>query len=177
LEKQDKFYVVEMVKSENIEKGLNNKEVVEDIKLKLKNFEKAKVLSKLIAEINQKKFLKSNFVNFSKNENANIKKTTLENINDSKILNNDIVSQIYNFAEKKVNLAYDAQSDEGYLVYVDKIIKVSIDKNSDEYEKYFKLSKIKMTNELFNTYDRYIKEIYEIDINYKALKTVKNYFN
>ena len=34
-----------------------------------------------------------------------------------------------------------------------------------------------MTNELFNTYDRYIKEIYEIDINYKALKTVKNYFN
>ena len=177
LEKQDKFYVVEMVKSENIEKGLNNKEVVEDIKLKLKNFEKAKVLSKLIAEINQKKFLKSNFVNFSKNENANIKKTTLENINDSKILNNNIVSQIYNFAEKKVNLAYDAQSDEGYLVYVDKIIKVSIDKNSDEYEKYFKLSKIKMTNELFNTYDRYIKEIYEIDINYKALKTVKNYFN
>jgi len=177
LEKKDKFYVVEMVKSENIEKGLNNKEVVEDIKLKLKNFEKAKVLSKLIAEINQKKFLKSNFVNFSKNENANIKKTTLENINDSKILNNDIVSQIYNFAEKKVNLAYDAQSDEGYLVYVDKIIKVSIDKNSDEYEKYFKLSKIKMTNELFNTYDRYIKEIYEIDINYKALKTVKNYFN
>ena len=88
-----------------------------------------------------------------------------------------MISQIYNFAEKKVNLAYDAQSDEGYLVYVDKIIKVSIDKNSDEYEKYFKLSKIKMTNELFNTYDRYIKEIYEIDINYKALKTVKNYFN
>ena len=42
---------------------------------------------------------------------------------------------------------------------------------------YFKLSKIRITNELFNTYDNYIKKKYKIDINHKALKTIKDYFN
>jgi len=34
-----------------------------------------------------------------------------------------------------------------------------------------------MTNDLYNTFDNYIRNKYEIDINYEALKTVKNYFN
>ena len=64
-----------------------------------------------------------------------------------------------------------------FLIYIDSVISVSINENSDEYEKYFRLSKISITNGLFNTYDSYIKKKYEIEINYKALKTVKNYFN
>jgi len=30
---------------------------------------------------------------------------------------------------------------------------------------------------LYNTYDNYLKERYEIEINYQALNTIKNYFN
>ena len=37
--------------------------------------------------------------------------------------------------------------------------------------------KIKITNELYNTYDNYIKKRYKIDINYQALDLVKNSFN
>ena len=74
-------------------------------------------------------------------------------------------------------MSYNIQLTENFLVYVDTIIDVSIDENSDEYKKYFNLSKISITNELFNTYDKYIKEKYKIDINYKALKTLKDYFN
>ena len=40
-----------------------------------------------------------------------------------------------------------------------------------------RLSKIKIANELFNTYDNHIRNKYKIDINYKALETVKSYFN
>jgi len=54
---------------------------------------------------------------------------------------------------------------------------VTISEQSEEYKKYVNLSKIKITNGLFNTYDEYIKKKYKIDINYKALDTVKNYFN
>ena len=32
-----------------------------------------------------------------------------------------------------------------------------------------------MTASLYNTYDLYLKEKYKININYKALETVKNY--
>ena len=64
-----------------------------------------------------------------------------------------------------------------FLVYVDKIENVSLDANSDEYQKYSDLTKNKIKNELYKTYDKYIKEKYEINIYYQALNTVKNYFN
>ena len=60
---------------------------------------------------------------------------------------------------------------------IDKIENVSIKENSDEYQKYLNLSKIKITGELYNTYDNYIRKRYKIDINYQTLDEVKNRFN
>ena len=71
----------------------------------------------------------------------------------------------------------DISFSENFLVYIDKIENVNIKDNSEEYLKYLDLSKIKITNELYNTYDNYIKKRYKIDVNYQALDTVKNYYN
>ena len=53
---------------------------------------------------------------------------------------------------------------------------VAIDEKSDEYQKYLNLSKIKISNELYGTYDLFIKKRYKIVINYKTLEVVKNSF-
>ena len=66
---------------------------------------------------------------------------------------------------------------ESFLIYIDKIENATIDEKSDSYKKYLRLSRLKLSNELFNTYDSYIRKKYKIDINYKTLNTVKNYFN
>ena len=66
---------------------------------------------------------------------------------------------------------------ETFLIYIDKIENATIDEKSDSYKKYLRLSRLKLSNELFNTYDSYIRKKYKIDINYKTLNTVKNYFN
>ena len=66
---------------------------------------------------------------------------------------------------------------ENFLVYIDKIENVNIKDNSDKYQEYLDLSKIKITNDLYNTYDNYIRKRYKIDINYQALDIVKNRFN
>ena len=66
---------------------------------------------------------------------------------------------------------------ESFLIYIDKIKNVTIDEKSDSYKKYLRLSGLKLSNELFHTYDSYIRKKYKIDINYKTLNTVKNYFN
>ena len=177
VEKEDKYYVVEIFNTENVQNNLKNQRVVKDVKNNLESLNKRKSMSEIIGKINQKNFSKLDFDNFSKNKNVPIQKISLENINDTKLLKAGIVNQIYNFPEKQVSASYNIQLTENFLVYINKIIDVSVDENSDEYKKYFKLAKISITNELFNTYDKYIKEKYEIDINYKALKTVKDYFN
>ena len=72
---------------------------------------------------------------------------------------------------------HDLDMTESFVIYIDKIENVTIDEESDNYKEYLKLSRSKLSNELFNTYDSYIRKKYKIDINYKTLKTVENYFN
>ena len=74
-------------------------------------------------------------------------------------------------------LVNDLNLSENFLIYIDKIENVSINNNSEDYQKYLDLSRIRIVNDLYNTYDNYIKKRYKIDINYQALNTVKNYFN
>ena len=173
----DKFFIIEIFKTENIRKDLTNENVRKDIKKELKILKIRKFMSEIISKINQNNFKKLDFDNLSKEKNVVIQKITLENLSDNKILKEQVVNQIYAFPEKKIIVANDIELSENFLIYIEKIISASINENSDEYQKYLKLSKISITNGLFNTYDNYIKKKYEIDINYKALKTVKNYFN
>ena len=88
----------------------------------------------------------------------NIKKISLNNLNDDKILKKEIVKQIYTFPEKKVIIVNDIGLSENFLIYIDKIKNVTIDENSEEYQKYFNLSKNQIVSELYNTYENYIQK-------------------
>ena len=177
MEYESKFFILEVLKTENIQREAENENVKESIKQKLTMKIKRKLISEIISKLNQDNFIKSDFNKLSKDKKVPIQKITLDNLNDNRILKNELVNQIYAFPEKKIIILNDIGLTENFLVYIDKIENTSIDEKSNEYEKYLKLSKIRVTNELFNTYDIYIKEKYKIDINYKALNTVKSYFN
>ena len=177
IEKEDKFFIIEVFKTENIQSDLDNTNVRDDIIQDLKIRKKRELLSEIISKLNQNSFIKSDFIKLSKDKSVVIKKIALDSRNDNSILKEALVNQIYTIPEKKINLVNDIGLTENYLIYIDMIKNVSIDEKSDEYEKYLNISKIKITNGLFNTYDNFVKEKYKIDINYKALNIVKNHFN
>ena len=108
---------------------------------------------------------------------VNIEKIYLKNQNDDKILKKGIIKQVYAYPEKKVIVVNEIGLTENYLVYINKVENVTIDKNSEDYKNYSNLTKIKIANDLYNTYDNYLNSRYEIDINYQALDAVKNYYN
>ena len=145
--------------------------------MNLRKKAKREFISDIISKINQNNFGKSDFDNLSNKENIPIKIISLKNQNDDQILKKELINQIYSFSEKKVIVVHDIEFAENFLIYIDKIENVTIDENSQEYEKYLNLSKLNIANELYNTYDNYIKKRYKIDINHQALTTVKNYFN
>ena len=177
IENKDKYFIVEFIKTEKIQSSIENETVRKDILLNLGNATKRKLISEIISKINKKNFIKSDFDKLSKDENVPIKKIILENQNDDKILKKELISYIYAFPEKKIIVVTDINLSKNLLIYIDNIEHATIKENSDEYQKYLDLSKVKITNELYNTYDNYIKKRYKIDINYQALDLVKNYFN
>ena len=102
---------------------------------------------------------------------------SLNSINDNKTLKNEILQQIYSYPEKKIIVVHDLNFAENFLIFIDKVENASIKDASNKYEEYQRISRVRISNGLFNTYDEYLKNKYEIDINYNALKTVKNYFD
>ena len=62
------------------------------------------------------------------------------------------------FLKKKIIVMHNIGITESFLIYIDKIENVTIDEKSDSYKKYLKLSRLKLSNELFNTYDAYIRK-------------------
>jgi len=177
IEDNEKYFILQIVKTENIQKEFDDEDVQNDILLNLEKIAKRKFIAGIISKINNNNFNKYDFDSLSKKENIPIDKISLINRNDDKIINKELINQIYAFPEKKVIVVNDIGLTENFLVYINEIENVAIDENSKEYDKYLNLAKLKITSELYNTYDSYIKKRYKIDINYQALDTVKNYFN
>ena len=177
VEDQNKYFIVKIVKVEDVQRTMDNSSVKKRVLLDLTKITKRKYITELIAKINKEDFNKSDFEQLSKNENLSIKKATLENQEDNKTFKKEVVKHIYRYPKDRVVMVNDTEFIENYLVYIDKIINVTIDEDSENYKKYNSLTKLKMTTDLFNTYDSYVKNKYKIDINYQALNSVKNFYN
>ena len=177
LENKNKYYLVELTKTENIQKNIEDENVKNIVLLDLSIKTKRKMLAEIVDKINKNNFDKNDFEKLSKKENVNIQTINLNNRNDDKTLKIQIVNEIYNYPEKKVFVVSDLSYTENYLIYVNKIKNVTIGNDTDEYKRYLNLSQVKIANELLNTYDYHLKNKYKVDINYKALDVLKNYFN
>ena len=176
IESQNKYYVVELAKKEIIQQKIEDPGVRKRVLLSLENKGKKKLLINLTSKINKNNFTKNEFDKYAKKNNTSIKKIKIENINDNKILKLEILRQIYAFPKKKVIIVNNKNFEESYLVYTSNVKNVTISENSDEYKKYYDLSKIEITNNIYNTYDLYLKNKYKIDINHKSLNNIKSSF-
>ena len=177
IENKNKYFIAELVKIENIQRDLKSSHVKNEILFELAKKTKRKLIAEIIDKINKGNFSKTDFDKFSKEKNVGIKKIHLNSLSDDKLLKKEIVNQVYGYPQNRIIIINDIGLSENFLIYINKIKNVKIDKSSKEYEMYFNLSKNKIVNELYNSYDNFIKNKYEIDINYQALDKVKNYYN
>ena len=176
IEHDNTYFIIEVIKSENVQRKINSKSVRSQILQELEKKEKVKLTSEIINKINENNFKKVDFYKLSKDKNVVIKKVRIENQNDNKFFKQKLINQIYSFGKNKVIIVADTSFSEIFLIYIDKIENALINKNSQDYNKYFNLSKTKMISNLSNTYDLYLNNKYKININYKALNKVNNYF-
>ena len=174
IEHVDKYFIIELVDTESVQRKITDLSVKKDIVLNLEKKEKQKLISNIISKINKNNFKENDFDKLAKDKNVIINKIALHNKNDDKILEKEVVNQVYAFSEKKIIVVADMNLEENFLIFIDKIENVSINKDSEYFDKYLNLSKIRITNNLYNTYDLYLRNKYNIDINYNALNEIKS---
>tara|TARA_B100000029_G_C17538568_1_gene945794 strand:+ start:59 stop:1507 length:1449 start_codon:yes stop_codon:yes gene_type:complete len=170
----DRYFIFEILKTEDVQKKADDPIVKNNVIENLKKTKSKKFITNIINKINSDQFDKLEFDNLSRIENVEIQKISLEDQNDSSVLSESLIQQIYTYPEKKVTLVADIGLSEAYLVYIEKIENVSISKESQDYKKYSNLSKVKMISSLYNSYDLYLNKKYEVEINYRAFDNIKN---
>ena len=176
VEQKDNFFIFQYNGIESVQRKFSENSVKNRILDNLKKNYKRKSLSEIISKINKNIYTKDDFDKLSKDENVPIYKVALKRLNDDEKLKKDVVEQIYGHPNKKVIAITDVAFSENYLVYVDSIENAQIEENSEDYVKYSNFAKKIIENDLYNTYDSYLNIKYKIDINYKALNSIKNNF-
>ena len=172
IEFKGEYFIIDIIKTDNIQKEVTDSSVKKNILANLEKEITRKFISEIIVNLNKNNFKKNDFDKIAIDEKVSVNKLVIQNKNDNKNFNKNLIAQIYSLPEKTISVVADIGLEESFLVYVDKIESTAIVQNTDKYDEYYKLSKARMVNSLYITYDNYLKNKYNININYKALDNI-----
>ena len=128
--------------------------------------------SKLLKRINNKEFSDNEFFELGKN---NINSTRLNSIKDNKKFEINAVEVLYSLPVNSFTLINDEQENI-YLAKVKKFENILIDENNEKYKEYINKQNSNIKNNMLKSYDFYLNDKYEIDLNKKTIERVKNFF-
>ena len=148
---------------EKIIKGLINRDIFE-------------YNAKLMTKINTNSFAESDFVKLAKSSQTDIRNISINSISDNNFFSTKSNKQIFGLSEKSFTLINEIEKNKTFLVWIKEIQKPSLDKTSDEYNKYYYEAIIGLKNNIYSSFDHYINQKYKVEVNYKTLERLKNYF-
>ena len=173
---KDDFYLMYEIKSiKKVLPEINNNNFKNKVVNLIYEKNKYDFNKKLIEDINSKIFDNNSFIKLSNNKSTPIKKIKISSIQDDKTLTSDSIKLLYSLPINSFTLVTDDKNN----IYLAKILKQytsNIKKSSDEYNKYFIKSNVKIKENIYSSYDVLINGKYKVKINEKTIERVKNYF-
>ena len=148
--------------NEKIIKGLINRDIFE-------------YNTKLMAKIKTNSLTESDFVQLAKESRTDIGDISINGIRDNNFFSTKSNNQIFKLREKNFTIVDEIEKNKTFLIWVREIQKPSLNKASDEYDKYYHETIIGLKNNIYSSFDHYINQKYKVEINYKTLERLKNY--
>jgi len=176
LEYENEFALVIIDEIKNSIPNIASKKFKEKIIKGLINRDIFEYNAKLITKINTNSFAKSDFVKLAKSSQSDIRNISINSISDDNFFSTKSNKQIFGLSEKSFTLVNEIEKNKTFLVWIKEIQKRSLHKTSDEYNKYYYETIIGLKNDIYSSFDHYIKQKYKVEVNYKTLERLKNYF-
>ena len=170
----NKYYLSEVLNIEKISRGLEDKKIKEAIVSQLKLKHTIENNAKIVKEMSEDKFSQAQFLKFSKDNNLEVEKTTIKNINNEDIFNSDIIKEIFKINDGELQLITNSQFTKNYIVLAEKTEKLNFNVNHKDYEKYKSKARLNLANQIYSEYDKTVNNKYDIEINENVLNRIKN---
>jgi peptidyl-prolyl cis-trans isomerase D len=170
----NKYYLTQIVNIEKVSRSLEDKEIKDAIISQLKLKYTIENNTKIIKEMSEGKFNKSQLEQFAKDNNIDLKKTTIKNIKDETIFNSDIIKEIFKINDGMLQLITNSQFSKNYIILAEKTEQLPFDKNNKDYEKYKAKARLSLANQIYSDYDKTVNNKYDVEINQNVLNRIKN---
>jgi len=170
----NRYYISEIVKIEKINRTLDDKEIKDAIISQLKIKYIIEYNTNIVKKMFDGKFKKKQFDKFGKENGLEIKNITLKNIKDESTFTTDIIKEIFKIRDGDLQLITDSMFTKNYIIFAEKTEKLKFNQSSNDYKKYRAKAKLGLANEIYSTFDKAINEKYDVEINKKVLKRIKN---
>tara|TARA_B100000401_G_scaffold436786_1_gene380954 strand:- start:870 stop:2285 length:1416 start_codon:yes stop_codon:yes gene_type:complete len=173
IDKNDYYLLFEIIKINKVLPDKSDSEFIKRVKENLILKKKYEYNKNLFEKIQNKKLNDSEFLKISSGQD-NIKKITIDSINNNKKFDNESTKLIYSLPINSFVLVTDAKNN----IYLAKIINIYTKSLSEDKKKeYEEKSKKKIIDEIYNSYDLSLNEKYNVKVFQKTLDRIKNNFN
>ena len=175
LEYENEFALVIIDEIKNSIPNITSKKFKEKIIKGLINRDIFEYNTKLMAKIKTNSLTESDFVQLAKESRTDIEDISINGIRDNNFFSTKSNNQIFKLREKNFTIVDEIEKNKTFLIWVREIQKPSLNKASDEYDKYYHETIIGLKNNIYSSFDHYINQKYKVEINYKTLERLKNY--
>jgi peptidyl-prolyl cis-trans isomerase D len=176
LEYENEFALVVIDEIKNSIPNIVSKRFKEKIIKDLINRDIFDYNAKLMTKINTNSFVESDFTKLAKTSQTVIENISINTISDNNFFSTKSNKQLFGLRKKNFTLINEIEKNKTFLVWIKEIKKPTLDKTSDEYNRYYHEAIIGLKNNIYSSFDHYINQKYKVEVNYKTLERLKNYF-
>jgi len=155
-------------KKPNLDDDQTKKEILELVAQKSK-FDYNK---NLLEKIQNKEFTEQDFLNLGKDQIQSLK---LNSIKDNNKFEINSVQMLYSLPLKSITLINDEKNNI-YLAKINNYDDLDEEINPKDYEKFSSKENTEIRNNILKSYDLFLNQKYDVDINQVAINNVKNLF-
>ena len=115
-------------------------------------------------------------IKFAKKNELEFKEYEIKDLKQNEVFPEEFIKKIFILKDGQVDLITDSTFNKSFLILPVKTIYKKIEKNSAEFEKYEAKARLNLINKIFDTFDQSLNKKYNVELNERTIKRVKNSF-
>ena len=171
-ENEENFILYKIEKIQEKNPDINDSQTKDEIFKLVIQKNKFDYNKKLLDQIKDKKFNENNFLELGKDK---IQSLTLNSVKDNKKFEINSVQMLYSLPINAFTLIND-EKDKIYLAKIKNYNDVELDMNTKNYKSFVNKENTRIRNSILKSYDFFLNDKYNVNINQIAINNVKNLF-
>ena len=171
-ENKENFIIYEIENLEKKKPSLNDDQTKKEILELVAQKSKFDYNKNLLEKIQNKEFTEQDFLNLGKDQIQSLK---LNSIKDNNKFEINSVQMLYSLPLKSITLINDDKNNI-YLAKINNYDDIDEEINSKDYEKFSSKENTEIRNNILKSYDLFLNQKYNVNINQVAINNVKNLF-